>query len=113
MEITISKRNKQHLLRDGFRFRNARVLKDGDVSWRCNVRTCPARIRIHNPDVIVLSTDHNHEPPNASGEQQTTSDASSTGKRKRRRGQKKHRSRTEGSIKDNQKKLLLMQTLVN
>src|SRR6218665_62589 len=100
MEITISKRNKQHLLRDGFRLRNARVLKDGYVSWRCIVRTCPARLRIHDPDGIFLSTDHNHEPPNDSGEaQQTTSDASSNGKRKRRRGQKKHRLSTEGSIK--------------
>src|SRR6218665_2108972 len=101
MEMTISKRNKEHLLRDGLRFLNARVLKDGDGLWRCIVRTCPARLRIHDPDVIVLSTEHNHEPPHESGEQQTTSDASSNGKRKRRRGQKKHRSSTEGSIKDN------------
>src|SRR6218665_1218022 len=101
MEITISKRNKQHLLRAGFRFRNARVLKDGAISWCCIVRTCPARLRIHDPDAIVLSTDNNHEPPNASGEQQTTSDTSSNGKRKRRRGQKKHRSSSEGSIKNN------------
>jgi len=75
------------------------------VSWRGVVRTCPARLSIHEPDVIVLSTDHNHEPRNDSGEaQQTTPDASSNGKRKRRRGQKKHRLSTEGaavSIKNN------------
>src|SRR6218665_913975 len=108
MEITISKRNREHMLRDGLRFRNARVLKDGDVSRRCIVRICPVRLRIHEPDVIVLSNEvneHNLEPRNDSGEaQQTTSDASSNGKRKRRRGQKKHRSSTEEtavSIKSN------------
>src|SRR6218665_1727799 len=101
MEITTSKRNMQHLLRDGYRFRNARVLKDGDVSGRCIVRTCPARLRIHDPNVIDLPTNHNHEPPHEFGEQQTTSDASSNGKSKRRRGQKTHRSSPEGSIKDN------------
>jgi len=53
MEITISKRNRDHLLRDCFRFRNARVLKDGDLSWRCIVQTYPARLRIHEPDAIV------------------------------------------------------------
>src|SRR6218665_3669411 len=105
MEITISKRNRDHLLRDCFRFRNARVLKDGDLSWRCIVQTYPARLRIHEPDAIVLSTDHNHKPRNDSGEgQQTISDVSSNGKRKRRRGQKKYRSSTKEvavSIKDN------------
>jgi len=69
---------------------------------------CPnAHLRIHEPDVIMLSTDHNHEPRNDSGEAdelQTTCDASSNGKRKRRSGQKKHRSSTEEaavSSKDN------------
>src|SRR6218665_665859 len=97
MEITISKRTKEHLLRDGYRFRKDIVLKDGNVSYRCIVRACCGRMRIHEPDAIVLSTEHNHEPRNNSGEQQTTPDASSNGKRKRIREQKKHRSSTEES----------------
>src|SRR6218665_359445 len=97
MEITISKRNKKHLLRDGFRFRKDRVLKDGNVSYRCIVRRCCGKVRIHEPDVIKLSTEHNHEPRIDTGEQQTTPDASSNGKRKSIREQKKHRSSTDES----------------
>ena len=89
-------------MRDGFCLRKDRVLKDGNVSYRCIVRTCCGRVRIHEPDIIVLSTEHNHEPRNNSGEQQTIPDASSNGKR--RRMQKKPRSSTEEvefSTKDN------------
>src|SRR6218665_77346 len=97
MEITISKRNKEHLLRDGFRFRKYRALKDGNVSYRCIVRRCCGRVRIHEPDVIILSTEPNHEPRIDSERQQTTPDASSNGKRKRMRKQKKNHSSTDES----------------
>jgi hypothetical protein len=48
MDFTLceTSKGKQSLLKyDGFAFRIDRVLKSGDISWRCTVKNCKGRIK--------------------------------------------------------------------
>ena len=47
MDFTLSEtsKGKKSLLYDGFAFRIDRVLKSGDISWRCRVKNCKGRIK--------------------------------------------------------------------
>lgn len=57
---TTSQKKKAHLQGDGYRFRKAGVLKNGDISWRCITRACCGRLRVTAIyDVIFPSTNMN------------------------------------------------------
>ena len=47
MEWSISETNrgKKSLLYDGFTYRIDSLLKSGDISWRCTLKTCKVRLR--------------------------------------------------------------------
>ena len=51
------------LLYDGFAFRIDRVLKSGDISWRCPVKNCKGRIKTdeHSSAIINGNCNHMHE----------------------------------------------------
>ena len=50
-----------HLLHDGYRYRKARVLSDGNSAWRCLKRNCCARLRVGVTGNIISESKHNHE----------------------------------------------------
>ena len=51
------------MLYDGFAFRIDRVLKSGDISWRCTVKNCNGRIKTdqHSSAIINGNCNHTHE----------------------------------------------------
>jgi len=65
MSIIESSRRKQILLDNNFKFYVASELKSGEVKWRCNKKTCIAKIYTFGEDDarIILRRDgtHNHE----------------------------------------------------
>ena len=65
MDFTLSEtsKGKQSLLYDGFAFRIDRVLKSGDISWRCTVKNCKGRIKTdeHSSAIINGNCNHTHE----------------------------------------------------
>ena len=63
MKKILSKKKKVHLLRNGYRFRKDKIMKDGDTAWRCIIRRmCCGRLRLGVTDDVIYSTEHNHEP---------------------------------------------------
>lgn len=62
MEKTTSQKKKDHLLRDGYRFRKDKILKDGITMWRCITRACCGHLRVGVTDDVISSTEHNDEP---------------------------------------------------
>jgi len=50
-----------HLLHDGYRYRNARVLSDGNSPWHCLKRNCCGRLRVGVTGNIISESKHNHE----------------------------------------------------
>jgi hypothetical protein len=63
MEWSISETNrgKKSLLYDGFTYRIDSLLKSGDISWRCTLKTCKARLRTESKLLISANTEHNHD----------------------------------------------------
>jgi hypothetical protein len=65
MNFTLSEtsKGKQSLLYDGFAFRIDRVVKSGDISWRCTVKNCKGRIKTdeHSSAIINGNCNHTHE----------------------------------------------------
>ena len=67
MEVVISETNrkKKCLIYDGFTFRIDRILKGGDISWRCtnNKSKCKARVRTDGESKVVMGSmiEHNHD----------------------------------------------------
>jgi hypothetical protein len=65
MEWSISETNrgKKSLLYDGFTYRIDSLLKSGDISWRCTLKTCKASLRTDGESKLLISanTEHNHD----------------------------------------------------
>lgn len=65
MEFKISEtsRGKKSLVYDGFSFRFERAMKNGDISWRCTVKSCNSRVITDEGCKTLLSgrTEHNHD----------------------------------------------------
>lgn len=62
METTESKREKEHIITDGYRYRRDRVNADGSASWRCFKRDCKGRIKVLTGAACTVIADHNHAP---------------------------------------------------
>ena len=62
METTESKREKEHIITDGYRYRRDRVNADGSASWRCFKRDCKGRIKVITGAACTVIADHNHAP---------------------------------------------------
>jgi hypothetical protein len=54
LQSETSKGNKS-LLYDGFAFRIDRVLKSGDISWRCTVKNCKGRIKTDDHSSVIIN----------------------------------------------------------
>ena len=57
MEWSISETNRgqKSLLYDGFTYRIDSLLKSGDISWRCTLKTCKARLRTDGESKLLIS----------------------------------------------------------
>ena len=44
MEISVSQKQKDHLLHDGYRLRRDKSLSDGRTAWRCSRKDCSGRV---------------------------------------------------------------------
>lgn len=66
MDITEvqTNRGKRSIIWDYNRYRLDTILKQEDISWRCSVHTCPARIRTDKDVKTVISqkNTHTHDP---------------------------------------------------
>jgi hypothetical protein len=62
MEFTLSETSKgnKSLLYDGFAFRIDRVLKSGDISWRCTVKNCKGRVKTDEHSSAIINGNYNH-----------------------------------------------------
>jgi len=61
MEKTMTQKGKTMLVKDGFRYRQARLNADGSTSWRCVEPNCRGRLKefVGNEEMV---TEHNHAP---------------------------------------------------
>lgn len=71
MAEVISQKGKNMILKDGYRYRHARLNADGSNSWRCVVPTCAGRIKRYPDASENVVTDHNHAPNPAANEMET------------------------------------------
>ena len=62
-EISETNKGKTSLICDSYMFRIDSVLKSNDISWRCNNRSCKARLRTDNAmsAIIPINMAHNHD----------------------------------------------------
>ena len=62
-EISETNKGKTSLICDSYMFRIDSVLKSKDISWRCNNRSCKARLRTDNAmsAIIPINMAHNHD----------------------------------------------------
>ena len=62
-EISETNKGKTSLICDSYMFRIDSVLKSNDISWRCNNRSCKARLRTDNAMSAIISINmaHNHD----------------------------------------------------
>ena len=60
MDKTVSQKQKDHILHDGYRLRKDSVLAGGGTSWRCTRRDCSGRIKVTDTDDVVVVSEHNH-----------------------------------------------------
>jgi hypothetical protein len=67
MDFTLSETSKEQksLLYDGFAFRIDRVLKSGDISWRCTVKNCKGRIKTQCEDAVAAALHFNGRRTNS------------------------------------------------
>ncbi|CAG2190565.1 unnamed protein product [Mytilus edulis] len=62
-KVIVTSKEKKCICLDGFLYRFDQTLKIGDLSWRCTVKNCNARIKTDNGTSNILSqkNDHNHQ----------------------------------------------------
>ena len=62
MDFTLSEtsKGKKSLLYDGFAFRVDRILKSGDILWRCTVKNCKGRIKTDEHSSVIINGNCNH-----------------------------------------------------
>ncbi|CAG2206186.1 unnamed protein product [Mytilus edulis] len=62
-KVIVTSKEKKCICLDGFLYRFDQTLKIGDLSWRCTVKNCNARIKTDSGTSNILSqkNDHNHE----------------------------------------------------
>ena len=60
MERTLSQKNKDHLLHDGYRLRRDRLMADRSTAWRCSRKDCPGRVKVSQQDDVIVVSGHNH-----------------------------------------------------
>ena len=46
MKKTVSQKQKDHLLHDGYRLRRDKSLSDGRTAWRCSRKDCSGRVSL-------------------------------------------------------------------
>lgn len=62
METIESQKQKEHMLRDGYRLRKDRINADGSTSWRCVKKDCRGRIKLDAVDAVTVLSEHSHAP---------------------------------------------------
>ena len=66
MEFTKSSRGKDQLMLDGYLFNKQKVLADNVISWECvdrrNSKSCIARVKTRNDQMVGRMNDHTHPP---------------------------------------------------
>jgi cell division protein FtsB len=81
-KIVSSKRGSPNLLLNGYKYREARRMVDGNYSYRCTINLCTASLKLDKTknNIIELKEIHNHKAP-VNEEISLSSQSSSSGQR--------------------------------